>query len=100
MLDARLDDGDPYFYAMARISHIEAHIEADPSGLSELAAKEGKVVSKGSSLFANMPCAPSAAAGGSPVVRTSTSPVSALNRSALNARSNSTALSPAGRRTS
>ena len=49
--DAAREQGDPYFYVMALISHIDAQIEADPRAASELDAEELKAASDGSSLL-------------------------------------------------
>ncbi len=49
--DAAREHGDPYFYVMALISHIDAQIEADPRAASALDAEELKAASDGSSLL-------------------------------------------------
>ena len=49
--DAAREHGDPYFYALALISHIEAQVEADPLAASQLDAEEVITASAGSSLL-------------------------------------------------
>jgi predicted ATPase/class 3 adenylate cyclase/DNA-binding CsgD family transcriptional regulator len=43
--------GDPYFYALALISNIEAQVEADPRAASQLESEEMMRASEGSSLL-------------------------------------------------
>ena len=49
--DAAREHGDPFFYALALISHIEAQVEADPRAASQLDAEEVITASAGSSLL-------------------------------------------------
>ncbi len=49
--DAAREQGDPYFYALALITHIEAQIEADPHAASQLDSEEVMTACEGSSLL-------------------------------------------------